>query len=512
MLLDRSSESLKVPPMGSTELERKHQCSTVDPIFPSPPPDVQTKETESSPAETVGAAIHLDHNPLLNNSPNVVELEKVVESSSPKSLLKHVSPLSFKRIISSLVPTGADISDWKLMNETKLKDASHSAPQPTTVVTTVVDVAPSNSYPENHIREQQQLLQPQEHQDQHHQEQEQKQEQRQQSVPSNPISQRTISGVFTSLSQHADGEKGQVHIDSSSCRPRSVVMGFSMFDNSEHAQLKLPQHRGGTKGKFFINTYESDDEEEEQEEEQEEEEEEDDDVLTLTNNAFALRLKRDSLPRSSGFRSSRPIPPSLPENDCGNVSYTVEYDEQDSNWDEDAQNNTPLSGDETFGKLPAHTRQIPQQAPRRSLLSSLLAQKAQPQPFLRSSRSIYQDLSALSTSSNSSTSSPQPVPNASRKAEQALRQSHIAPIRSPNTTRRDMLCSELSESLRRNLLHERQHSNLPYPNITSKSSNDINALRGRYAEPQAGLNMTPTSTVFSGGDKHLGWFESFRGW
>ncbi|RUP43912.1 hypothetical protein BC936DRAFT_136554 [Jimgerdemannia flammicorona] len=469
MLLDRPYEKLKVTSIGAAELQPTQQ----KPVVECAPISSLSDPMGSNGLNCMDNVSTADQSPPTTTIPAGTSQE--VESSSPKSFMRHLSPLSFQRIISSLVPTGADSSDWK----SNVIETSHSAPQP--VAPVVVSASETghttNSYPRNFAREQ--------HQAPH-----------QQSTHLDHTNAFTTNVAYTPLSQLTYGEAHETSIASFSPRARSVVQGFPATSNVERA----PQLQN-TKGKFFIDNEDS--------------ESDDDDMVTPTSNAFAPKLKMASLPHASSLRSSRPFPPSLVEDD-GVIN--VEYNESGSDWDDATESSTrSLPGDEgIFEKTSAlsqREQQLLHPVPRRSLLSSLLAQKSQPQPFLRSSRSVYQDLHTLSTPSFSADSTPQPVPAFSRKAmaNQTLRQQYVAPIRSPATIRRDILCSELSESLRRNLLRERQQTNLPYATATSKARSNANALRGRYAEPQVSLNTTPASTAL-GGDKNLGWFESFRGW
>jgi hypothetical protein len=201
-------------------------------------------------------------------------------------------------------------------------------------------------------------------------------------------------------------------------------------------------------------------------------------------------------------------PPTEEESD-GDEDSAVMSDDEDDDW-EDSQSESGEAQDEhLFDK-----REDTQLTSHPSMLSTLFKSKSDynlPSQAFRASNTFVR-----SRTSPSHTPRPQPFsPPADRPTLRIPAQVSLAgpepftqPIpASPRTTRRKMLASELSESLRRNLLWERQHRTMTNNAAAAAlkrrhTSNDLARLK-EYPEGLSGKDTSPAEPgkdAFDSGD------------
>lgn len=203
---------------------------------------------------------------------------------------------------------------------------------------------------------------------------------------------------------------------------------------------------------------------------------------------------KEDVTMSQAAVQDSPVFESDDEDDEDVSESVIEDDEEDSSdWEDEMGEDAPSESDERdlFQRVDSR----PNLTSRRSMLTSLMhegdrakaiadaAATSRSVPALRRSRATSPNGPSLSTSP---LPQPQPQPKHAQKENRAppggiemsrakpiiltTSNTHQQPALSPRTTRRNMLSTELTESLRKNLLWERQH----------KSSQNIAALKRRH--------------------------------
>jgi hypothetical protein len=198
-------------------------------------------------------------------------------------------------------------------------------------------------------------------------------------------------------------------------------------------------------------------------------------------------------------------PPTEEESD-EDESSAVMSDDEDEEWEDSQSDGGSANEDHLFDK-----REDTHLTSRPSMLSTLFKSKSDynlPSQAFRASNTFIR-----SRTSPSHTPRPQPVSPPATETS-ALRipaqlglgatDAFSQPIpASPRTTRRKMLASELSESLRRNLLWERQHRTMTNNAVAAikrrHTSNDLARLK-EYPETVSGKNSGGEKYAFDSGD------------
>ena len=382
------------------------------------------------------------------------------QSSSRRHNVKHLSPDSFKNLIESLEPPTTEAEKWKALKSkrnSESKEDIHPATLPTQVTT---ETAPTEYTPPA-------LAMPKD-------------------IPvprSRPMS-------------DAQGSPGTVSGRSLQRVSSSIVRGFTPENPSisrrltplEPAVLDQAVVEVRKKPTFYIGSSVSDSD--------------DDDTgpLTLKSSikpAGKSTLSPPGMKRAASNGSvkrthfheivdTKILPaPQIEESDDEDVDSAVMSDDDDDEWEDSGSESGSIHEDDhLFDK-----REDTHLTSRPSMLSTLFKSKSDynlPSQAFRSSNTFVR-----SRTSPSHTPRPQPVlPSTDGLALRIPAQPGLGsggdtftePIpASPRTTRRKMLASELSESLRRNLLWERQHRTMTNNTVAAikrrHTSNDLARLK-----------------------------------
>ena len=400
------------------------------------------------------------------------------ESSSRRQNLKHLSPDSFKCLIENLEPPTAEAEKWKALKAKKEQEENIAAEVLATAATSeprVLDPpAPA--------------------------------------VPTDiPARARTMSDTQGSPSAMSGRSLQRVS--------SSIVRGFTPENPSISRRLTpieppapVAQNVAEVrrKPKFFIASSLSDS---------------DDEYTTLSlkssiKPASKSTISPPGMKRASSNGSTKkthfheivdtkilPAPPTEDESD-GDEDSAVMSDDEDDEWEDSQSESGDVQDEHLFDK-----REDTHVTSRPSMLSTLFKSKSDynlPSQAFRASNTFVR-----SRTSPSHTPRPQPFSPPTdglalrMPAESGLfgADQFIQPIpASPRTTRRKMLASELSESLRRNLLWERQHRTMTNTAAAAlkrrHTSNDLARLK-EYPEGLSGKDTTPAESgndVFDSGD------------
>jgi len=381
------------------------------------------------------------------------------ESSSRRQTVKHLSPESFKSLIESLEPPTAAAEKWKALKKAETAE-EHSPPikEPAVKEPPAPPAAPPAPKP---------------------------------AVPTDiPVMRaRTLSDAAHDSPGNGSGRSLQ-RVSS------SIVRGFTPENPSISRRLAPadpPQGRDTTvetrkKPKFYIGSSVSDSDEE-------------DAPLALKPNIKPPNKSNISPPGMNRASSNGSVkkthfheivdtkilpPPSAEESEDEDVDSAIVSDDDDDEWEDSQSDSGETQDDHLFDK-----REDTHLPSRGSMLSTLFKSKSDynlssqalkaTNAFIRSrpSPGLTPGTQAVSPPEVSSIAAGIRIPQAPIASDDVF----VPPIpASPRTTRRRMLASELSESLRRNLLWERQHRAMTNNNTTAAlkrrhTSNDLARLK-----------------------------------
>jgi len=381
------------------------------------------------------------------------------ESSSRRHTVKHLSPESFKSLIESLEPPNAAAEKWKA-----LKKAEAGEEQPTPVKQPAVQEPPARPAAPPAAKP---------------------------AVPTDiPVMRaRTVSDA-------AHGSPGNGSGRSLQRVSSSIVRGFTPENPSISRRLAPadpPQGRDTTvetrkKPKFYIGSSVSDSDEE-------------DALLALKPNIKPPTKSNISPPGMKRASSNGSVkkthfheivdtkilpPPSAEESEDEDVDSAIVSDDDDDEWEDSQSDNGETQDDHLFDK-----REDTHLPSRGSMLSTLFKSKSDynlPSQALKATNAFIRSRPSPGLAPGTHAVPPPEVsgiaagiriPQATISGDDVL----VPPMpASPRTTRRRMLASELSESLRRNLLWERQHRAMTNCNTTAAlkrrhTSNDLARLK-----------------------------------
>lgn len=485
-------------PSSPISFDRK---PTPQPVL-SPPEslsDVSESGHSASDLEDVGRH-GVDHStPSVpeSHAPNTLPCLARQESSSRRQTVKHLSPDSFKHLIESLEPPSADAEKWKALKASRESDEhlpSESEPKreirPAEIRPT--DIPPTETSPTE-------------------------------SEPPAPAMPKDIPVSRSRTMSDAQGSPSTLSGRSLQRVSSSIVRGFTPENPSISRRLTPPVEATNPqpvvverkKPTFYLGSPHSDSSDE------------DDAPLTLKPSIKPTNKSNLSPPdmkrsvSNGGVKRTHfheivdtkilPAPQTEDEEDEDEDS-AVMSDDDDDEWEDSQSDSGSVRGEDEH----LFDKQDTQLTSRPSMLSTLFKSKSDYN--LPSQAFRAQNTFVRSRTSPSHTPRPQPVtptlaPVAAPVSDGlAVRipppQSGLAvngdvsqPIpASPRTTRRKMLASELSESLRRNLLWERQHRALIKRRHTS---NDLARLK-EFPEGLSGQKETNGSEfskyAFDSGD------------
>jgi hypothetical protein len=470
-------EDLSLPPSKPIPFDRK---STPQPI-PSPAEvlsDLSESVNSASDLEDTRRVVDQTHPSSESHAPSRPCLPRQ-ESSSRRQNLKHLSPDSFKCLIENLEPPKAEAEKWKALKAKKEQEEN-------TAAEALANAAASELL----------VLEPPTP-----------------AMPTDiPARARTMSDT--------QGSPGAMSGRSLQRVSSSIVRGFTPENPSISRRLTpieppalVTQNVAEIrkKPKFFIASSLSDSDDEYT-------------PLSLKSSikpASKSAISPPGMKRASSNGSSTKkthfheivdtmilsAPPTEEESD-GDEDSAVLSDDEDEEWEDSQSDSGDVQDEHLFDK-----REDTQLTSRPSMLSTLFKSKSDynlPSQAFRASNTFVR-----SRTSPSHTPRPQPFsPPADGPALRMPTESgllgvdqFIQPIpASPRTTRRKMLASELSESLRRNLLWERQHRTMTNTAAAAlkrrHTSNDLARLK-EYPEGLSGKDTSPAESgkdVFDSGD------------
>jgi len=463
-------EDPSLPPSKPISFDRK---SALQPM-PSPPEVLSDLSESVTSASDLEDARHVVDQPQANpqsHAPSRPCLARQ-ESASRRQNVKHLSPDSFKCLIESLEPPNAEAEKWKALKAKRESEENVGALATATAPEAIVPEPPAPAMPTD--------------------------------IPARA---RTLSDAHSSPSAMSGRSLQRVS--------SSIVRGFTPENPSISRRLTPIEppaplaHNAAEvrkRPKFFIASSVSDSDDEYA-------------PLSLKSSikpASKSTISPPGMKRASSNGSSTKkthfheivdtkflsAPPTEEESD-GDEDSAVMSDDEDDDWEDSQSEGGEASDEHLFDK-----REDTQLTSRPSMLSTLFKSKSDynlPSQAFRASNTFVR-----SRTSPSHTPRPQPFsPPADDLAVRIPAQVNLAGIdpftqpipASPRTTRRKMLASELSESLRRNLLWERQHRTMTN-NATAAAlkrrhtSNDLARLK-EYPE---GLSAKDTSPAESGKD------------
>jgi Protein of unknown function (DUF3295) len=395
-----------------------------------------------------------DSSNLESHAPNMAQRE----SSSRKQNVKHLSPDSFKNLIESLEPSASEAEKWKALKakrETEDTILSESS----------VPAAPA---PENQPSEQ---------------------------APPTPALPKDIPVPRSRTMSDAHGSPGATSARSLQRVSSSIVRGFTPENPS--ISRRLAPHENPTpdevvvearkKPKFYIASSVSDS---------------DDEYAPLTLKSSIKPVSKSTLSPPGMKRAAsngsvkkthfheivdtKILPASTTEeSEDEDDGSAVMSDDDDDEWeDSQSESGSIQDDDHLFDK-----REETQLTSRPSMLSTLFKSKSDhnlPSQAFRATNNFVRSRTSPAHTPRPQTISPPPDGLPLRAPNQLTVPGNDGlsqPIpASPRTTRRRMLASELSESLRRNLLWERQHRTMTNNSTTAAikrrhTSNDLARLK-----------------------------------
>lgn len=205
-------------------------------------------------------------------------------------------------------------------------------------------------------------------------------------------------------------------------------------------------------------------------------------------NALSENMKRDLIRKTASFKnevSTRTIHDTTSEESeeafesksDDDYDNAIEEEDSDEDWEDDNEESGPPSvdGSTLFQRVDSK----PNLASRRSLLTSMMHQGDRTQAFqnvaIRSSTALRVKWSSTPLNGPSTSNSPQDEglmmqPQMPRSGPIIMTTSNVhPPMLSPRTTRRNMLQTELTQSLRQNLLWERQQKNAMTKSVNKRA-------------------------------------------
>jgi hypothetical protein len=425
--------------------------STPQPI-PSPPESVSdVSESGHSPSDLEDVGRHgVDQSTPESHAQTTRPCLARQESSSRRQTVKHLSPDSFKHLIESLEPPSADAEKWKALKASRESDEHLPSefepklePPPAEICPTDIPVAETGPT---------------------------------ESAPPAPAMPKDIPGSRARTLSDAQGSPSTTSARSLQRVSSSIVRGFTPENPSISRRLTPPVEAAipapiiveRKKPTFYLGSPVSDSSDE------------DDAPLTLKpsiKSTSKSNLSPPDMKRSASnggvkkthfheIVDTKILPaPQTEESEDEDEDSAVMSDDDDDEWEDSGSDSGSVRGDDEH----LFDKQSTQLTSRPSMLSTLFKSKSDYN--LPSQAFRAQNTFVRSRTSPSHTPRPQPVTPTLAPVSDGLAmripapQSGLAvngdvsqPIpASPRTTRRKMLASELSESLRRNLLWERQH-------------------------------------------------------